>query len=47
MNILKKLKQLLKKFCVHFVQVKCGQIFIKIYSPFENLEGTLQNFDKI
>ncbi len=54
-KILKKLKQLLKKFCVNVVQVKCGQILIKIYPPFSklwkkfwgNLEGILQNFYEI
>ncbi len=33
-NILKKLKQLSKKFCVNIVQVK-WQILIKTYLPFE------------
>ncbi len=34
-NILKKLKQLLKIFCVNFMQVKYGQILIKTYTSFE------------
>ncbi len=56
-NILKKLKQLLKKFYLSFVHVKCMKILIKTYFLFpllskllrkfwDNLEGLLQNFDE-
>ncbi len=34
-NILKKLKQFLKKFCVDFMPVKWGQALIKILPLFE------------
>ncbi len=33
-NVFKKLKQLLKKLRINFMQVKCGQILIKTYSSF-------------
>ncbi len=36
-NIIKELKQLLKKICVNFVLVKCGRIFIKVYPLFEKI----------
>ncbi len=34
MKHLKKLKQLLKKFCGKFAQVKCGQILIETHPQF-------------
>ncbi len=51
-NILKKLKQFLKKFCVNLVQVKCEQLLIKIYPPFEenygeNVKAILRKYYKI
>ncbi len=34
MKHFKETQQLLKKFGVNFVQVKCGQILIETYTPF-------------
>ncbi len=34
-NIFKKPEQLLKKFCVNYIQVKCRQILIQTYPSFK------------
>ncbi len=55
MKHFREIKQLLKEFCVNFVQVKWGQILIKSYFFWSklwrkfwgNLEGILQRFDEI